>query len=240
MAQQLEAGTARVYYKFESGQLFGYNYSTPAMHSSCCKKVSALVTLRYHPAQQICDRAARSLGCATGWFRPRSCFRQPWAGAPALPLIGAQSRFNDTPECIGGNGFKVPRGYSAGFQPDAVLAGDFNADTILDLAVANESSNDVSILLGNQDSTFQQGQNYAVGEWPKGVAAGDVNHDGKLDLATASFVPGTVSVLLGNGDGTFQGAKNYQAHDNPNECGWAVLRVYFGWSNQVARHNRHA
>jgi hypothetical protein len=144
-----------------------------------------------------------------------SAFPIPGTGASSLPLIRERLSFNDTPECIGGNGFKVSRGYPAGFEPDAVLAGDFNGDTILDLAVANESSNDINILLGSNDSTFQHIRDYAVSERPKGLTAGDVNHDGQLDLATASVVSSTVSVLLGNGDGTFQGAKDYRTHDNP-------------------------
>ena len=35
------------------------------------------------------------------------------------------------------------------------MAGDFNGDGRTDLAVANYGSNDVSVLLGNGDGTFQ-------------------------------------------------------------------------------------
>ena len=38
---------------------------------------------------------------------------------------------------------------AVGFNPFSVAVGDFNGDTILDLAVANTLSNNVSILLGN-------------------------------------------------------------------------------------------
>ena len=42
-----------------------------------------------------------------------------------------------------------------GTIPDAIVAGDFNGDGRTDLAVANSYDNDVSMLLGNGDGTFQ-------------------------------------------------------------------------------------
>ena len=57
-----------------------------------------------------------------------------------------------------------------GSEPDAIVAGDFNGDGRTDLAVANNISNDVSILLGNGDGTFQSPVTYAVGslQGPRG------------------------------------------------------------------------
>jgi hypothetical protein len=87
--------------------------------------------------------------------------------------------------------------------------GDFNGDGRLDLAVANDN---VSVLLGNGDGTFQVAQNYPVGSYPSSVVVGDVNGDGVPDLVVTSgtwrddFITasGTVRVLLGKGDGTFR------------------------------------
>ena len=42
-----------------------------------------------------------------------------------------------------------------GSDPDAIVAGDFTGDGRTDLAVANYGSNNVSVLLGNGDGTFQ-------------------------------------------------------------------------------------
>jgi hypothetical protein len=91
--------------------------------------------------------------------------------------------------------------YPVGENPQAVVTGDFNGDGRLDLAVANSSSNTVSLLLGNAGGTFQAARNVATGIGPISVAVGDFNKDGKLDLATGNALD--VSVLLGNGNGTF-------------------------------------
>jgi Calx-beta domain/FG-GAP-like repeat len=98
--------------------------------------------------------------------------------------------------------FLVPVNYAAGAGPLAVVSADFNGDGRLDLATANQISDNVSVLLGNPDGTFQPPLTSATSRGPISLVVGDFNKDGKLDLATANAVD--VSVLLGSGDGTFQ------------------------------------
>src|SRR5439155_12280870 len=108
-----------------------------------------------------------------------------------------------------------------GDNPASVAVGDFNGDGKQDLAVANEYSANVSVLLGKGDGTFQMAVNYyVVGKYPQFVTVGDVNGDGKLDLIVVNnggaSSQGNVSVLLGRGDGTFQTAVNYAAGAGPS------------------------
>ena len=104
---------------------------------------------------------------------------------------------------------------STGTEPGAIVAGDFKGDGRTDLAVANTGSDDVSVLLGNGDGTFQNQVPYATGFEPSAIVAGDFNGDGRTDLAVANYGSNDVSVLLGNGDGTFQNQVRYAAGSAP-------------------------
>src|SRR5437879_4793373 len=88
-------------------------------------------------------------------------------------------------------------------ESESLAAVDFNGDGKIDLVVANAGSNNISVLLGNGDGTFQAARTFPVGNRLEFVAVGDFNGDGKLDVAVASYNTNTVGVLLGNGDGTF-------------------------------------
>src|SRR6185437_29182 len=83
--------------------------------------------------------------------------------------------------------FLPATGYAVGSSPQSVVVGDFNGDGKVDLAVLNTGSNNVSILLGNGDGTFQAAKNFDAGDNPSGIFVRDFNGDGKLDLAV--FMP---------------------------------------------------
>ncbi len=107
--------------------------------------------------------------------------------------------------------FASPVSYAAGSFPNDGALGDFNGDGKPDLAVANNSSSNISVLLGNGDGTFGVKTDYDVGQHAYGVAVTDLNSDGKLDIVaqTAIGFSEGVSVLLGNGNGTFQTRVDY-------------------------------
>ncbi|MBD2194384.1 cadherin-like domain-containing protein [Calothrix anomala] len=95
--------------------------------------------------------------------------------------------------------------------PRAVAVGDFNSDNKLDVVVANELTDNISVLLGNGTGGFGTPTNFAVGDNPSSVVVGDFNSDGKLDLAVANYLSSNISILLGNGTGGFDTPTNFAA-----------------------------
>ncbi|MGD0507013.1 MAG: VCBS repeat-containing protein [Terriglobales bacterium] len=93
-------------------------------------------------------------------------------------------------------------------NPQGIVAMDFHGDGKMDLAVTSANNNSpssyvVTILLGNGDGTFTQGQTYNTGNGDQSMVGGDFNGDGIPDLAIANYYDDTVTILLGNGDGSF-------------------------------------
>ena len=112
-----------------------------------------------------------------------------------------------------GNGdgtFATQTTFPTGAGPVWIATGSFRTDANnqnIDLAIANETANTISILLGNGDGTFQAKTDIAAGNGPVSVLAKnfhDLNGLGALDLAVANHDDDTILIYQGNGDGTFQ------------------------------------
>ena len=100
----------------------------------------------------------------------------------------------------GAGGFTAALGspFPVGSSPTSVVVADFNGDGRPDLAIANQGSSDVTVLLGNGTGGFTEalGSPFPVGSVPLSMAVGDFNGDGKPDLAVANSVSENVTVLL--------------------------------------------
>ena len=59
--------------------------------------------------------------------------------------------------------------------PFSTACADFNGDGFVDLAVANSSGADVSILLGTGTGSFGTATNFSVGVGPQAVSCADFN-----------------------------------------------------------------
>jgi uncharacterized protein (UPF0548 family) len=126
-----------------------------------------------------------------------------------------------------GNGdgtFQGASSFAVTSGPYSVAVDDLDvnsSDGFPDLVTANPFTNNVGVLLGNGDGTFQAASfdniSYLIGNPPRpkdpgpySVAVANINvRFDPLDipdLVTANFESDDVSVLLGNGDGTFPNA----------------------------------
>jgi len=98
---------------------------------------------------------------------------------------------------------------------DGVLA-DFNGDGHLDLASANTDANNISVLLGRGDGTFEPPNSFPLdGLAPAALVNADLDGDDHWDLVVANSQSENINVLLGRGDGTFGEAVAYAAGSEP-------------------------
>src|SRR5262249_6647338 len=137
------------------------------------------------------------------WHGPRTRAPRPRGGPAHRRPVGG-TLFLERLETRVVPSFLAARAFDAGSYPRSVAVGGVNGDGLPDLAVANYWSNDVSVLLGTGDGTFQPARNFPAGRELVFVTVGDFNGDGLPDLVTANGTRYQVNVLLNNGDGSFQ------------------------------------
>jgi uncharacterized protein (TIGR03437 family) len=118
----------------------------------------------------------------------------------------------------------------------ALTLGDLNGDGNLDVVTAFQGSlsNQVAVLLGNGNGTFQAPLVANTNTSPPMIAIADINGDRKPDLLLADCCGLTeASELFGNGDGTFQAEVQFPSGPSPagiavadfEASGWPDLAV---------------
>ena len=111
------------------------------------------------------------------------------------------------------DGFLSTPAYSTGFssRPVHIVVGDFNNDNQLDLAVANNGTDNIMIFLGSGFGTFSSPTNYSTGKGshPCSIAIGDFNNDRIMDIAVGNFGSSTISIFLGHGNLIFLNQTTY-------------------------------
>lgn len=113
---------------------------------------------------------------------------------------------------------------TVGSFPRSVAGADFDNDGDIDLVVANNGNNTISILKNNGEANFQERQDYVTGYYPYSVAVGDWDADGDMDLAiahsdgrieeTPSVDTDSVTILKNDGAGSFQSKVRYPVTRN--------------------------
>ena len=128
-------------------------------------------------------------------------------GKPDLTVVNAASntisvlRNISTSGSIGSSSFAAKQDFATGSEPFSVAIGDLDGNGKPDLAVANFSSNTVSVFRNTStiasigSSSFAAKQDFSVGSQPFSVAIGDLDGDGMPDLASANFGSFNLSLL---------------------------------------------
>ncbi|MDH4156258.1 MAG: FG-GAP-like repeat-containing protein [candidate division Zixibacteria bacterium] len=109
-------------------------------------------------------------------------------------------------------------------DPSDVIIVDVDGDGDKDLITSNSYSENISVLLNNDNGSFQQPLDYDAGSYPSSIVAVDLDKDGDSDLVAANREADSVSILLNDGFGSFQLAANYSVGgwgDGPR-CVFAV------------------
>ncbi len=116
--------------------------------------------------------------------------------------------------------------FDVGVDSEVVRLGDFNGDGVPDLAVTNEDTHDMSVLIGlkgpdrKATGSFHPRRVYPTGFRPTDLAVGDFNNDGNEDIAV-KLDGGELTFLFGRGDGTFLIEEQPTVGDNPEAIAWA-------------------
>ncbi len=120
--------------------------------------------------------------------------------APSINVILASGTKTTTP---------VP------FTPsqEGTVVKDINQDGNQDVIFANPTSNEIEVLLGKGDGTFDDLKKTLLpGTFPdlgiRGIEVADINKDGKFDVIFANEKDNSIGILLGQGDGTFETTVN--------------------------------
>ncbi|MDG2284203.1 MAG: FG-GAP-like repeat-containing protein, partial [Alphaproteobacteria bacterium] len=136
-----------------------------------------------------------------------------------------------------------------GLSPSDLAVADFDQDGRLDVATANQFSDNVSVLFSNSftgqfDPT--RTASYPAGSGPTAIEAVDMNVDGLVDLVVTNASNLNLAVLFNLGGGVFQSPQNFGVGVFPVRLAWSVttadfdqdgdpdLAVAKGVSNQAA------
>ncbi len=129
-----------------------------------------------------------------------------------------------------------------GQGPSTNEGADFNHDGLIDMAIGSTYSDNVSVLMGNVTTIFDEEVNYQTGMGVRGLAIADFNGDGWDDIATANRAASTISILINDGTGVFEPPVNFDtgfdgetsiAATDINDDGFVDLLVAIHNSNRL-------
>ena len=100
-------------------------------------------------------------------------------------------------------------------NPVAITAGDFTGDGLVDLLVASQGDNKLTLLRNSTENSFTTSTTFALNATPTSITAGRIDSDSDLDLIVTFGESDTANVLLNDSTGTFSSAATLTTGDEP-------------------------
>jgi hypothetical protein len=122
-------------------------------------------------------------------------------------------------------------------QPYGGYAGDFNSDGYPDIAIPNEVSGDVRVMMNDGAGNYSDFTVLDIpsGTYPSPNEGADFNGDGITDFAVGNAGNDVVAVFMGRGDGGFHVASSY--HAGTNVRGLCIMDLNLDGSPDIATAN---
>lgn len=106
---------------------------------------------------------------------------------------------------------------SLDFFPFDVIAGRFDEDVHTDLAFTSKFDNNIHLLFGEGDGTFEDTKQIPVGVPSAGITTGDFNKDDLIDFAFTSELEDKTVLLLGAGNRNFNLSRELSTGVSPED-----------------------
>ncbi|CAF5107560.1 unnamed protein product [Rotaria sp. Silwood1] len=102
-------------------------------------------------------------------------------------------------------------------HPTSIAIGDFNGDSVVDIAVANYGTKQVGMMLGYGNATFtsQTSEGTSFDSRPLAMASGDFNNDKRSEIAIIYDRSDNVDIFVAYNRGTFAKETRYSVGSTP-------------------------
>jgi hypothetical protein len=144
---------------------------------------------------------------------------------PDLVVINSQAETGTTVSVLigkSGGGYQPSVDFQTDAYPNGLQLADINNDNHIDIVVSNAyeamayqdcsytyPGNNINILYGNGDGTFQTLKRVGAGTAAASLAVADFDRNGKMDIAYASWGTDTITVTYQNADTSFYGIQSF-------------------------------